>query len=259
MRIAVAGGTGLVGRHVVAALRQAGHDPLVIARSEGLDLLRESRDLNVALEGAECVIDVTNTPTTDPEQARQFFGTVTRNLGAAELEAGVRHHIVLSILGVDRVEGNGHYAGKRVQEQVARAGKVPTTIVRAAQLFEFAEMVSGWTRRGDSAVVPPLLIQPLDVCDLARLLGELAAGPPGDTTIDVAGPEPHDLVDMARRTLAARGHDLRLIPSWRGPFRTDMAGEVLLPQAAAQLTHTTFDHWLSALASSSNDRASSRL
>lgn len=251
MRIAVAGGTGLLGRQVVTALREEGHEPVVIARSQGLDLLAGNAGLNAALEGAGSVIDVTNTPTADAELARAFFGAATRALTAAEHAAGVRHHVVLSILGVDRVEGNGHYAGKRLQEQLAREAEIPTTVVRAAQFFEFAEMVMSWTRRGNSAVLPPLLIQPLALRDLADLLSDLAAGPPADTTVEVAGPEPHDLVDMARRILAARGEDVRLIPSWQGPFGAEMAGEVLLPNAGTRLTTTTFDDWLTDLPSRS--------
>lgn len=249
MRIAVAGGTGLVGESVVAALLRAGHHPVVIARSVGVDLLTaDDSALRAAIAGSEAVIDVTNTPTSDPEQARQFFGTATRKLIAAGLASGARHHIILSILGLDRIEGNGHYAGKRVQEQIARDAEIPATVVRAAQFFEFVEMVLRWTRRGDSAIVPPLLIQPLAVRDLAQLLAELAAGAPANDTIEVAGPQPQDLVDMARRTLASRGHDLRLIPSWHGPFGPEMAGEILLPSANARHTATTFENWLTGLA-----------
>ena len=243
MRIAVAGGTGLVGRHVVEALREAGHDPVVIARARGVDL-QTGEGLADMLQGCEAAVDVTNTATIDAEAARGFFGGVTRNLLAAEHEAGVRHHVVLSIVGLDRVEGNGHYAGKRLQEQIAREDDLPSTIVRATQFFEFAEMVVGWTRRGDSALLPPLLIQPLAPRDLARVLAERATARPLDATLEVAGPEPQDLVDMARRALAARGETLRLRPSWRGPFGTEMAGEALLPAGQAITTPTTFDEWL---------------
>jgi uncharacterized protein YbjT (DUF2867 family) len=247
MRVAVAGGTGLVGNHVVAALRAAQHEPVIIARSAGIDVLDRER-LSDTLKRVEAVIDVTNSPATDAEQARSFFGQATHNLLAAERAAHVRHHVILSILGLDRVQGNANYAGKRLQEQIAQNADTPVTIVRAAQFFEFAEMVVSWTRDGHSAVLAPLLIQPLAVGDLAHLLTERAIGHPANATIDVAGPEPQDLVDMARRTLSARGHDVRLIPSWRGPFGTDMAGEALLPGPDAHLTTTTFDDWLSELA-----------
>jgi uncharacterized protein YbjT (DUF2867 family) len=245
VRIAVAGGTGLAGRQTVKALRRSGHDAVVIARSVGVDLT-SGDGLADALVGVDAVIDVTNTPTVDPEEAREFFATTTKQLLAAEHNAGVRHHVVLSIVGVERVEGNGHYAGKRAQERAALAGRVPATIVRATQFFDFAAMVVERTRRGQVATVPPLLVQPVAVSDVGDVLIEKAAGEPQHGVAELAGPELQDLVDMARRTLAARKTPLRLIPSWRGPFGVEMAGEVLLPGPDAQIAPTTFEAWLGA-------------
>jgi uncharacterized protein YbjT (DUF2867 family)/catechol 2,3-dioxygenase-like lactoylglutathione lyase family enzyme len=247
VRIAVAGGTGLVGRQTVKALRRSGHDAVVIARSVGVDLTTGD-GLAAALVGVDAVIDVINTPTVDPAEAREFFATTTRQLLAAEHSASVKHHVVLSIVGVDQVEGNGHYAGKRAQERVALDGPVPATIVRATQFFDFAAMVVGWTQRGQVATVPPLLVQPVAVADVAEVLVEVAAGEPQQGIRELAGPELQDLVDMARRTLAARRRWLRLIPSWRGPFGVEMAGEVLLPGPGAQIAPTTFEMWLAAQA-----------
>jgi uncharacterized protein YbjT (DUF2867 family) len=247
VRIAVAGGTGLAGRQTVKALRRSGHDAVVIARSVGVDLTTGD-GLAEALVGVDAVIDVTNTPTVDPEEAREFFATTTKQLLAAEHNAGVRHHVVLSIVGVDRVEGNGHYAGKRAQERAALAGPVPATIVRATQFFDFAAMVVGWTRRGQVATVPPLLVQPVAVSDVGDVLIEKAVGELQHGVAELAGPELQDLVDMARRTLAARKTPLRLIPSWRGLFGVEMAGEVLLPGPDAQIAPTTFEAWLGAQA-----------
>ena len=242
--VAVAGGSGLVGRHVVEALQRGGHQAVVLARGRGVNL--ETGDgLADALRGVAAVVDVTNTPTTGPDEARAFFGAVTSNLLAAEQEAGVRHHVVLSIVGVGRVEGNGHYAGKRRQEELATAGPVATTVVRATQFHEFAAMVVSWTRRGDVATVPPLLVQPAAAADVGDTLARVALADPAGVT-EVAGPEPQDLVDMARRTLAARGERLRLVPTWRGPFGAEMAGEVLLPGPGAVITPTTFEQWLGA-------------
>jgi uncharacterized protein YbjT (DUF2867 family) len=243
MRIAVAGGTGLVGRHTVEALRRSGHEPVVLAQSVGMDLTT-GEGLPKALAGTNAVIDVTNTPTLDPEEARRFFAAETNHLLAAERVVGVAHHVVLSIVGVDRVKGNGHYAGKREQERLAVAGSIPVTILRSTQFFDFAAMVVGWTQRDGQAIVPPLLLQPVAVSDVAKLLVETAVGKPGTTILEVAGPEPQDLVDMARRVLAARGARVRLVPSWRGPFGVEMAGEVLLPGPDARIASTTFDAWL---------------
>lgn len=247
VRIAVAGGTGLTGRHTVAALRQAGHDAVVLARSVGVDLATGD-GLAAALVGADAVIDASNTPTTSAAQARAFFAAATGRLLAAEHRAGIRHHVVLSIVGVDRVQGPAHYAGKRAQEQAALAGPVPVTIVRATQFFDFAAMMVGWTRRGQLATLPPLLIQPVAVADVAEFLVQVAVGAPRHGVVELAGPEPQDLVDMARRTLATRGESLRLVPTWRGRFGVEAAGEVLLPGPDAQIAPTAFETWLAAQA-----------
>ncbi len=245
MRVAVVGGTGLVGRHTSRALRQARHDAVVVARSTGADVVTGA-GLDAALAGVEAVIDVTNTVAADAEAAREFFAASTGHLLAAEQRAGVTHHVVLSIVGVNRIEGNAHYAGKRRQEELALAGPIPATIVRATQFHEFAAMVVEWTRQGDVATVPPLLVQPVAASDVGQILAEVATRtPPHGGTPELAGPETQDLVDMARRTLAARGQSLRLVPSWRaGPFRVELAGEVLLPGPYARLAPTTFDAWL---------------
>jgi uncharacterized protein YbjT (DUF2867 family) len=243
MQIAVAGGTGLAGRHTVAALQRNGHQPVVISRSAGVDLITGD-GLDAVLAGVHAVIDVTNAPAGDAAAARQFFGTATTNLLAAEQHGGVGHHVVLSIVGIDRVEGNAHYAGKRYQEELVGGGPIPFTIVRATQFHEFAAMVVGWTRRDETAMIAPLLVQPVAAADVGDVLAEVACGPPLNGTLELAGPETQDLVDMARRTMTARGEDVKLIPSWQQPFGVEMAGEVLLPGAAARLAPTTFDTWL---------------
>lgn len=244
MHVAVVGGTGLVGQYTVEALERTGHEVVVVARSRGVDVTTGA-ELDGDLAGVESVVDVTNTRATNPAAAREFFGTTTEHLLAAEQRAGVGHHVVLSIVGVDLVEGNAHYAGKRRQEELVQAGPIPYTIQRATMFHEFAEMVVGWTRRGDVATVPPLLVQPVAASDVGWVLAEIATGPPQGRALDLAGPGPQDLVDMARRTLAARGESVWLIPSWRdGPFGVEMAGEVLLPGPGAWLAPTTFDAWL---------------
>jgi uncharacterized protein YbjT (DUF2867 family) len=246
MRVAVAGGTGRIGRLAVEALGRTGHEAVVLSRSAGVDLV-SGEGLAQALAGTEAVIDVTSSTAADPGETRAFFGAVTRNLLAAEQEVGARHHVVLSILGLDRITGNAHYAGKRHQEELVRASSTPASIVRATQFHDFAEMVVSWTRDGDTATLPPLLVQPIAPADVAEVLVEVATGDPRDQMIDVAGPEPQDLVDMARRTLTARGETVRLAPTWRGVFGVEAAGEVLLPGPEARIAPTTFDEWLATL------------
>jgi uncharacterized protein YbjT (DUF2867 family) len=243
MRIAVAGATGNIGRLTVAALDRAGHDVVRISRSLGVDL-STGRGLDDALVGVEAVVDVTNGPAVDPGEAVEYFGTATGNLLAAERRAGVRHHVLLSIVGVHGIEGNAHYAGKREQERLVAAGPVPWTIVPATQFHDFAAMVTSWTEQDGVATIAPLLVQPIAPEDVADVLAELASGEPRGRYADLAGPEPQDLVDMARRTHEARGRTVKLVPTWAGPFGPEMAGTVLLPGDGARIMPTTFEDWL---------------
>ncbi|WP_017572791.1 SDR family oxidoreductase [Nocardiopsis halotolerans] len=243
MRIAVAGATGNIGSLTVAALERDGHDVVRISRSLGVDLVTGD-GLDAALTGVEAVVDATNAPANDRDATVEYLGAATRNLLAAEERAGVRHHVLLSIVGIHRVEGNPHYAGKREQERLVSAGPVPWTVVPATQFHDFAEMVACWTERDGVATVAPLLVQPVAPADVARVLAEVAVGEPRERHPDVAGPQTQDLVDMARRTHRARGREVTLVPTWSGMFGTEMAGEVLLPGEDAHITPTTFDAWL---------------
>jgi uncharacterized protein YbjT (DUF2867 family) len=244
MRVAVAGGTGLVGARVVEVLRAGGHEARALARSRGVDLM-EVRGLDEALEGVDAVVDALNPAGADAEAQRDFFGTTSRNLLSAEERAGVRHHVVLSIVGLEKVHGNPHYAGKQVQEELVAAGPVPSTILRATQFHDFAAQIVERTLHDGVATVPPLLVQPVAVSDVADALAQVALGAPRGRAQDLAGPDPQDLVDMARRTLAARGRSVRLVPSWDG-FPIGMAGDVLLPGPDARIATTSFEDWLAA-------------
>lgn len=200
MRIAVIGGTGVAGRYTVKALRRTGHDAVVLSRSRGVDV-STGKGLDEALVGADAVIDVINLQAPDVQSTQDLFLTATRNILAAEQRAKVRHHVLLSIVGLDRIEGNAHYAGKRLREEILLSAPIPVTIQRATQFHEFAGMVMEWTRQGDVATVPLLLVQPVAASDVGEVLAEVSAGDPQGRAPDLAGPERQDLVDMARRTL----------------------------------------------------------
>jgi uncharacterized protein YbjT (DUF2867 family) len=245
MRIAVAGATGNIGAHTVAALERNGHEAVRMSRSLGVDLLT-GEGLDGPLAGVDAVVDTTNAPATDAAETVEYFGTATRNLLAAEQRAGVRHHVLLSIVGIQSIEGNAHYAGKREQERLVAEGTVPWTIVPATQFHDFAAMVTGWTEQDGVATVAPLLVQPIAPADVGDVLAELAAGEPQGRYVDVAGPETQDLVDMARRTNDVRGRKVKLVPTWSGLFGLTMAGNALLPGAGARIASTTFDDWLAA-------------
>lgn len=245
MRIAVAGATGNIGARTAAFLERDGHDVVRISRSLGVDLMTGD-GLDDALTGVDAVVDAISAPPTDRDRTTEYFGTTTGNLLAAEQRAGVRHHVLLSIVGIHGIEGNPHYAGKREQERLITEGPVPWTIVPATQFHDFAAMVVSWTEQDGAAAIPPLLMQPIAPDDIAEILAEIAAGAPQGRYVDVAGPERQDLVDMARRTLAARGRTVKLIPTWDGVIGMTMAGNVLLPGDDARIAPTTFDDWLAA-------------
>jgi len=248
MRIAVAGATGNIGARTVAALERDGHEVIRISRSLGVDLTT-GEGLDGALDGVDAVVDAISAPPISREETLAYFGTTTRNLLAAEERAGVRHHVLLSIVGIHGIDGNPHYAGKREQERLIEQGNVPWTIVPATQFHDFAAMVASWTEQDGVATIAPLLVQPIAPDDIADVLAEIASGEPQGRYVDVAGPETQDLVDMARRTNDVRGHTVKLVPTWSGVFGESMAGSVLLPGENARIAPTTFDDWLAAGAS----------
>jgi uncharacterized protein YbjT (DUF2867 family) len=242
MRVAVAGGTGLTGRQVVESLTARGHEPVVIARSRGVDLVT-GKGLDEALVGVDAVIDVSDVRTTSRKAAEAFFEAAGRNLLAAGERAGVRHHVALSIVGVDRLD-MGYYQGKVRQEQLLKAGPVPWTVLRATQFHEFAGQVLALVP-GPVAPVPKMRSQPVAVREVAAALVGLAVGPPQGTAPELAGPQEEFMPDLARRLLRARGSRRRVLPL-RMPGATGraMAGGALLPTGPGPRGEQTFAQWL---------------
>lgn len=243
MRVAVAGGTGVVGRYVVAALSRAGHEPVVLARSRGVDLTTGT-GLADALAGAHAVIDVCNVATTNGERAAAFFAAAGGHLVEAGERAGVTHHVVLSIVGIDRVDF-GYYVGKRRQEEVALAGPAPATVLRATQFHEFAGQILD-RAKGPVAVVPRMRVQPVAAAEVADELVRLVAGPAIGYAPELAGPEELELVDMARQVHDARGSRRLLLPlTVPGRAGRAMKEGALLPTAPGPRGQQTFGEWLS--------------
>ncbi|PWR07260.1 3-beta hydroxysteroid dehydrogenase [Micromonospora acroterricola] len=241
MRIAVAGGTGWIGRLVVDAVQDAGHEPVVLARSQGVDLVRGT-GLDDALTSESAVIDVSNAPTTRRKRSEAFFGTATRNLLAAEERAGVRHHVALSIVGSDRIDF-GYYAGKRRHEQLVRSGPIPWTVLRSTQFHEFAAQLIH--HRWPVAVVPEMISQPVAAHEVARCLVDLVVGGPVGLAPEIAGPERCRMPDMVRRLLRARGSHRPVVPL-RLPGQTgrEFIQGGLLPSGPGPRGEQTFDQWL---------------
>lgn len=244
MRIAVAGGTGKTGRKVVDQLRSEGHQPVVLARAEGVDLIQNT-GLDAALEGVEVVIDVADFATMNAKKARASFGAATTNLLNAAQRNGVRHHIVLSIVGVDRV-ASGYYQGKLRQEELVRAGAVPWTILRATQFHEFADQILAQVP-GPVAVIPKMQSQPIAVSEVATHLCSLATGEPRQMAPELAGPRVESVVDMARQLIRRRGQRRPVIPlRLPGAAGKAMAGGALLPAHPGPRGQQTFAEWLDA-------------
>lgn len=241
MRVAVAGGTGWVGRLLVEVLRARGDDPVVLARSTGVDLT-VGGGLGTLLEGVDAVIDVTNIGTLRAKPATAFFDAVTRNLLDAEYDAGVRHHVDLSIIGVDRV-GMGYYRGKRHQEELVLGGRVPGTVLRATQFHEFAaQMLAG---HAPIVFVPRMLSQPVAAAEVARHLAELAHGEPLGLAPELAGPEQMPMPEMVRSVARLRGdHRPVVTMPLPGEVGRQVAAGALLPSAPGPRGTTTFAEWL---------------
>ena len=245
MRIAVAGGTGVVGRHAVAAARRAGHDVAVLSRDNGVDLRRDE-GVAQALDGVEAIVDTTNVVTTNGEKARAFFVDVTARLQRIGADRNVRHVVTLSIVGIDRATGYGYYAAKLAQEKQALAGEVPTTIVRATQFFEFPGQLLRQFTYGPVAVMPQMKVQPVAARAVGEALATVAAQPP-DGRVEVAGPDQTRLADMARRLLRARrSRTLVVAVPVPGRAGSAMRRGALLPGDDALIVGPTFGEWLAA-------------
>lgn len=243
MRIAVAGATGTVGRHVVEVAQGRGHDVLPLARALGVDVTK-AEGLAERFAGVDAVIDTSNIATTKRSSAESFFGKVTRTLLAAELEAGVGHHVVLSIVGIEDVPF-GYYQGKLVQERLVSEGEVPWSILRATQFHEFAEEALSFVRVGPLSMVPRMLSQPIAAVEVADALVGLAEAGPSGRVPDLAGPERLQMTDLARRVSKTRGLGRWVVPMpvpWAAG--RGMRSGALTPTTDGPRGRQTFDEWL---------------
>ena len=245
MRIAVVGGTGLVGRHVVDAFVTTDVDVVVVSRESGVDLTTGA-GLDRALAGVQRIIDVSNVQTTDEAKATAFFTAAGAQLQAAAGRVDADRIVLLSIVGIDRVP-SGYYAAKLAHEETTKAGEVPTVVLRSTQFHEFAGQVLTWDRDGAVSRVPEMLVQPVAAESIAAELVELALAESPSATADVGGPLVEQLVDLATRVAARRGEPERVEGHRDGTERAELlAGGALLPARDARLIGPTFAEWLDA-------------
>ncbi|MBT2408970.1 NAD(P)H-binding protein [Streptomyces sp. ISL-12] len=242
MKIAVIGGTGLIGSRVVQFLKDAGHEAVPHSQSTGVDVI-SGQGLQQAVTGADVVVNLTNSPTFD-EASPAFFRTSMDNLLAASHEAGVGHFVILSIVGVDQVPQLDYYRAKVLQEDLLKAGPVPYSIVRATQFMEFIEAVLSWTTDGDTVRLPATPIQPIAAEDVSRAVAEVAAGAPLNGIRDIVGPEVFALDELGRITLSHKGDTRTVVTDPTAGMFAAVEGDVLTDKNA-HLAATRYTDWLS--------------
>ena len=245
MKIVVIGGTGLVGSELVEKLLADGHEPLAAAPDTGVNALT-GEGLAEALEGAAVVVDLANAPVWDDAAVLDFFQTTSRNVLTAEVAAGVKHHVVLSVVGADRLPDSGYLRAKLAQEETAKTGSVPYTILRATQFFEFIGRIVDSSVDGDTVHLAPVYVQPESADDVAAALAEIAVSEPVNGIVELGGPEQFRLDELARRVLRAN-NDPRVVTAdvHARYFGAELADHSLTPGSDARIAPTRFEEWLS--------------
>src|ERR1700739_436383 len=243
MKIVVIGGTGLIGSKTVAILRQGGHEVVAASPKSGVNSIT-GEGLQEAMAGAQVVIDLANSPSFEDKAVLEFFETAGRNLLPAEAAAGVRHHVALSIVAIDRTD-NGYFRAKLAQEKLIEAPGIPYTIIRATQFMEFLRGIADSSADGNRVRLPPVLFQPIAADDIAPVVAEVALAAPRGGIVEIAGPERAPFNEIIARYLKAVGDPRQVV---RDPEARYWGGRVeersLVPLGEARLGHIGLDEWL---------------
>jgi uncharacterized protein YbjT (DUF2867 family) len=243
MKIVVIGGTGLIGSKLVSKLSEEGHEPVAASPNSGVNSVT-GEGLPEALEGAQVVVDVSNSPDWDDDAVMHFFETSTRNLLEAEAAAGVGHHVALSVVGTERLSESGYFRAKIAQEELIRGSSIPYSIVHATQFFEFMKSIAAAATDGNTVRLPPALIQPMAADDVAGALARVAVGPPLNGTVEVGGPEQFRLDELIRGALQARDDPREVVTDPEARYFGIAPGErTLLPADDAQLGQIRYEDW----------------
>jgi uncharacterized protein YbjT (DUF2867 family) len=244
MKIVIIGGTGLIGSKLVTRLRAQGHLAVPASPDTGVNTLT-GEGLAQALTGAAVVIDVSNSPSFEDAAVLKFFETSTANQLAAEAAAGVGHHVVLSIVGCDRVPESGYLRAKVAQEKLIRNSSIPYSIVRATQFFEFVKRITDEATVGNTVRIPPVLFQPMAADDVANAVYMVAVGPPLKGIVEVAGPEQFRFDELIRLGLRARRDPREVVADPHARyFGAELSERMLVPDAEARLGEIRFEDWL---------------
>lgn len=244
LKIVVIGGTGLIGSKVVSKLRACGHDVIAASPSSGVNTLTRE-GLAETLAGTQVVVDVANSPSFEDSAVLDFFQTAGRNIAAAETAAGVTHHVALSVVGTERLQASGYFRAKLVQENLIQGSKVPYTIVRATQFFEFvAAIAQGSTTPDGSVRLSPALFQPIAAEDVVQAVADAALAAPVNGIVEVGGPEKVSLSGLIRKHLAATGDTREVIDDPEaGYFGTKIDDHSLTAGDKARIGAIHFDDW----------------
>jgi uncharacterized protein YbjT (DUF2867 family) len=247
MKIVIVGGTGLIGTKLAGKLRQKGHEVVPAAPSTGVNTIT-GEGLDKALCGAEIVVDVANSPSFEDSAALKFFESSGRNLLAAEAAAKVRYHVALSIVGTDRLPECGYFRAKLAQENLIRAAKIPYTILRATQFFEFVGGIVNSSSDGTIVRVSPALFQPVASDDVAAALADVTLGAPVDGVVELAGPERCSLDEFARRYLSATKDPRKVDADIHARyFGAELDDQSLTPGNNARVGSVRFEDWMAGL------------
>jgi uncharacterized protein YbjT (DUF2867 family) len=245
MKVVVVGGSGLIGSNIVNRLRLNGHETVAASPGTGVNTIT-GQGLAAALAGAQVVIDVANSPSFEDQAALDFFDTSGRNLLAAEAAAGVEHHLALSVVGTERLLESGYFRAKLVQENLIKASKIPYTILRATQFFEFVESIVNSGIDGDTFRLSPALIQPIAADDVAAAMADLAAGVPLNGYAEVGGPDRFPIDELARKFLASSADKREVIADVHARyFGCELNDRSLVAGDKARIGPTRFQNWLS--------------
>jgi uncharacterized protein YbjT (DUF2867 family) len=244
MKIVVIGGTGLIGSKIVEKLKQKDHEAIAAAPSTGVNIIT-GEGLAEVLVGAEVVIDVTDSPSWEDRASMDFFQTAGKNLTAAEVTPGIKHHVALSVVGTERLQDSGYFRAKLAQESVIKSSPIPYTLIHVTQFFEILRAIAQFSTYGDTVRLPPVLFQPMAAEDVSTAIAEAALAEPVNGTVEIAGPDTLTLDEPVRKVLE---HDKDARQVLADPaatyFGIKVSEKTLVPGTGARLGSTRLDWWL---------------